>query len=86
MGQPAEFLANTDANSVAALDYRWEFGDGTRSSGSEVRHTFTHAGDFTIHLTAEGIEGVPFEKTQQISVSGSFDSTFNPQRIIRRKK
>lgn len=86
VGQPAEFLANTDANGIAALDYRWEFGDGTHSSGSEVRHTFTHAGDFTIHLTAEGIEGVPFDKTQKISVSGSFDSTFNPQRIIRRKK
>jgi alpha-galactosidase len=86
VGQPAEFLANTDANSVAVLDYRWEFGDGTHSSGSEVRHTFTHAGDFTIHLAADGIEGVPFEKTQKISVSGSFDSTFNPQRIIRRKK
>jgi alpha-galactosidase len=86
VGQPTEFSADTDANSVAAIDYRWDFGDGTSSSGAKVRHTFTHRGDFTIHLVADGIEGVPFEKTQQISVTGSFDSTFNPEHIIRREK
>ena len=51
-----------------------------------MRHTFTHRGDFTIHLVADGIEGIPFEKTQQISVSGTFDSTFDPRKIFRREK
>jgi len=86
VGQPTVFSAETEANSVAAIDYRWDFGDGASSSGAEVRHTFTHAGNFTIHLVADGIEGVPFDKTQEISVSGSFDSTFNPQHIVRREK
>jgi hypothetical protein len=86
VGQPTAFSAETEANSVPALDYRWDFGDGTSVSGAAVQHTFTHRGDFMIHLIAEGIEGVPFEKTQQVSVSGSFDSTFNPQHIIRREQ
>ena len=86
VGHPAGFSAETEAASVPALDFHWDFGDGTSSSGAEVNHTFTHPGDFTIHLIAEGIEGVSFEKTQQISVSGSFDSTFNPQHIVRRKQ
>jgi hypothetical protein len=86
VGQPTEFSAETESNSVSALDYRWDFGDGTSTSGEKVRHTFTHRGDFTIHLVAEGIDGVPFDKTQQVSVSGRFDSTFDPQKIIRREK
>jgi alpha-galactosidase len=86
VGQPTEFSAETEAESVPALDYSWDFGDGTSSSGSEVRHTFTHPGTFTIHLKADGIEGIAFEKTLQISASGTFNTTFDPQRIIPRKK
>jgi len=86
VGQPTAFSAQTEANGVPAVDYRWDFGDGSSVSGAAVQHTFTHRGDFTIHLIADGIEGVPFDKTQQISVSGSFDSTFDPQHIIRREK
>jgi alpha-galactosidase len=86
VGQPAEFAADVEASSVPALDYHWNFGDGTSSSGAEVWHTFTHPGTFTVRLTAAGIEDIPFEKTWQISASGSFNSTFDPQRIVRRKE
>jgi hypothetical protein len=86
VGQPTAFSAETGSESVPALAYNWDFGDGVSSSGREARHTFTHPGTFTIHLVAEGIEGVPFEKTQEISASGSFDSTFNPEHIVRRKE
>ena len=51
-----------------------------------MQHTFTHRGNFTIHLLADGIEGIPFEKTQQTSVSGTVDSTFDPRQIFRREK
>jgi alpha-galactosidase len=86
VGQPAAFSAEPEAESVPVLDYTWDFGDGTSLSGREVRHTFTYPGTFTIHLKADGIEGMEFEKTSQISVSGKFNTTFDPQRIIRRTK
>ena len=86
VGQPTKLSADTESESAPALVYHWDFGDGTSTSGSEVQHTFTHPGTFTIHLIADGIEGIPFEKTQEVSVSGSFDSTFNPEHIIRRKE
>jgi alpha-galactosidase len=86
VGKPTEFAAEMETSSVPALSYHWDFGDGTTSSGAAVQHTFTHRGNFTVHLLADGIEGVPFEKTQQISVSGSFDSTFEPHQIFRREK
>jgi len=81
VGRAVEFSATSDASGVQALGYRWDFGDGTSSAGQMVSHTFTHPGAFTIRLIAEGIEGVQFEKEFQISVTGSFDSRFDPSRI-----
>jgi hypothetical protein len=86
VGSSTEFAAEIQSGGVPALAYHWDFGDGISSSGPTVQHTFTHRGNFTIHLVADGIEGVPFDKTQQISVSGAFDSTFNPEHIKRREK
>ncbi|MGH9514225.1 MAG: PKD domain-containing protein [Terriglobales bacterium] len=86
VGKPTEFAADTESGSVPALVYHWDFGDGASVSGPAVQHTFTHRGTFTVHLTADGIEGIPFEKSQEVSVSGSFDTTFNPEHIVRRKQ
>ena len=86
VGQPTAFSVAAESESVPALNYTWDFGDGTSYSGAEVRHTFTHPGTFTIHLKVDGLEGIPFEKTLQISVSGIFNTTFDPQRMIRRTK
>jgi hypothetical protein len=86
VGSPSEFAAEIESASVPAIAYHWDFGDGTSSSGPTVQHTFTHRGNFAIHLVADGIEDVPFDQTRQISVSGSFDSTFNPEHIVRREK
>jgi PKD repeat protein len=70
--------AQSAAGSVPALSYRWDFGDGTSAEGSSVTHSYTHAGSFTIHLIAEGIEGVPFEKSLTVSVTGTIDPIFRP--------
>jgi alpha-galactosidase len=86
VGRPTEFAAEIEPASVSVLSYHWDFGDGTSVSGPAVQHTFTHRGTFTVHLTADGIEGIPFEKSQEVSVAGSFDSTFNPEHIVRREK
>jgi hypothetical protein len=77
-GKPAVFSAQSSADSVPALSYHWDFGDGTNAEGASVTHTYTHAGSFTVHLTAEGIEGVPFEKSFQRSIKGKFDTHFRP--------
>jgi alpha-galactosidase len=84
VGQARKFLAESDAGGVPALGYHWDFGDGTSSTGQVASHTFTHPGAFTIHLIADGIEGIPFEKEYQLSVTGSFDTRFDPGRISKR--
>ncbi|MGC2169787.1 MAG: PKD domain-containing protein [Candidatus Sulfotelmatobacter sp.] len=78
-GKPAKFSAQSAADGVPALSYHWDFGDGTGVEGASVTHSFTHPGSFTIHLTAEGIEGVSFEKSFQVSVAGTIDTTFRPE-------
>ena len=77
-GKPAGFSAQSAADGVPALSYHWDFGDGTSAESNSVMHSYTHAGSFTVHLLAEGIEGVPLEKTLSVSVTGSIDVIFQP--------
>jgi photosystem II stability/assembly factor-like uncharacterized protein len=36
----------------AGTTIRWDFGDGTSTTGPAVQHTYTHAGDFDVVVTA----------------------------------
>lgn len=80
VGKAAELSAQASPDGVPALSYHWEFGDGTGSEGPSVTHTYTHAGSFTIHLVADGTDGVPFDKTFAITVDGEIDPLFTPAR------
>jgi alpha-galactosidase len=80
VGQAIQFSAEADASGVPALAYHWNFGDGTISDGADVSHTFTRAGQFEVHLLAEGIEGLPFENTLSVTVTGEIDTRFTPSR------
>ncbi|MGC2170249.1 MAG: PKD domain-containing protein [Candidatus Sulfotelmatobacter sp.] len=64
--------ASADTNGVPALSYGWDFGDGTSESGRQVHHAYTKAGNYTIRLTAEGIDGIPAEDHATIFVSGQW--------------
>jgi PKD repeat protein len=84
VGLAAQFSAESDPEGVSALGYHWDFGDGTSFTGQTVSHTFTRSGTFAIHLIADGIEGSPFDKEFRVSVTGSFETRFDPTRIRRR--
>jgi alpha-galactosidase len=77
-GKPAQFSAQSASDGVPALTYRWDFGDGTSAEGASVAHAFTRTGNYTIRLIADGIEGVPFEKSFAVSVTGTIDTGFRP--------
>jgi alpha-galactosidase len=65
------FSATIDPQGVPAVAYHWDFGDGTRENGKQVRHAYTMAGDFTVHLAVEGVDGLSAEKTVSVSVNGA---------------
>jgi len=73
-GQTVSFSAQTEANGVPAIKYRWEFGDGTSANGPRVSHAYTRAGDFTIRLTVDGVDGVPTVQSFSIKVTGNLQA------------
>jgi alpha-galactosidase len=80
-GKPATFSAqgSPGPDYVPALAYHWDFGDGTSVEGFSVTHTYTHAATYTVRLTVEGIEGLPFEKDFPVAVTGDVDTVFRPE-------
>jgi alpha-galactosidase len=77
-GMAAQFSAVANAEGIPAVSYSWDFGDGTSGSGASTNHTFTHEGTFNVRLRTDGIEGVPFETTLPVMVSGSIKTRFDP--------
>jgi len=77
-GNTIEFCAHADPGGVPPIAYRWEFGDGATSSDQNPEHAYTHAGDFTIKLHVDGLDGIPVEKISQIKVGGNIETRFVP--------
>ena len=77
---PVQFSAEADAAGVPVLTYTWEFGDGTHGDGATLTHTYTHSGEFPVHLVAKGLDGLPFEKTIAIKIEGKMDTRFAPSK------
>ena len=66
-------------NSLNALSYSWDFGDGTTSTLANPTHSYTALGSYTVVLTASaGICGSDAEtKTSYITVGATPPQTFN---------
>ncbi len=62
--------AQAEVGGVPAVAYRWDLGDGTTADGPKVSHAYTSAGEFAIHLTADGVDGIPAHKNFSIRVTG----------------
>jgi alpha-galactosidase len=69
--------APADAGAVPAVSYHWDFGDGTSADSSKVSHAYTRAGNFTIRLTVDGVDGVPAQKDFSVKVTGNLRAHSN---------
>ena len=69
--------APAEAGGVPAVAYHWDFGDGTSADSSKVSHAYTRAGDFTIRLTVDGVDGVPAHRDFSIKVTGNLKAHSN---------
>jgi alpha-galactosidase len=66
-----------DAGGVPAVAYHWDFGDGTSADSPKVSHAYTRAGEFTIRLTVDGVDGVPAQKSFSVKVTGNLRAHSN---------
>jgi alpha-galactosidase len=69
-GEALQLSAQTESNGVPAVNYAWDFDDGTSADGPQVSHTYTRAANFTIHLSVQGIDGVPADRSFSVKVVG----------------
>ena len=66
-----------EAGGVPAVAYHWDLGDGTSADSPKVSHAYTNAGEFTIRLTVDGVDGVPAHKSFSVKVTGNLRAHSN---------
>ena len=69
--------APAEAGGVPAAAYHWDFGDGTSADSPKASHAYTSAGEFTIRLTVDGVDGVPAQKNFSVKVAGNLRAHSN---------
>lgn len=75
IGETINFSANAASDGVPATEYRWDFGDGITLQGSHVAHAYTREGTYAVRLRADGVDGIPAEKSVSLTVSGETQMT-----------
>jgi len=68
---------SAQAGGVPAVAYHWDFGDGTSANSPKVSHAYTRAGEFTIRLTVDGVDGVPAHQNFSVKVTGNLRAHSN---------
>jgi hypothetical protein len=77
-GETLTFSAEGDPAVTPVLGCHWDFGDGTTLDGLKVNHTYTHSGEYTVHVSAVGLDAIANSKTVTVSISGSIPTRFVP--------
>lgn len=76
-GEDLDFSATaTDAEPV--LSWHWDFGDGVHADGPRSMHAWTEAGDYDVHMKANGLDSLSAEKSCRVHVNGHLATVFMP--------
>src|SRR5438105_12593394 len=78
VANPVALSAESMSEASPALAYQWQFDDGVSVEGASISHAFTTPGRHTIKLHVDGLEGVPYEGSYQVNVTGRVDTHFKP--------
>ncbi len=76
-GEDLDFSAHGQSDNPA-ISWEWDFGDGVNLAGSQVRHTWTEPGDYTVRVTAEGLDGMHSSQSCAVHISGPPSTLFAP--------
>lgn len=88
----APFTVNFQNNSIGAVSWQWNFGDGNSSNLQNPSHTYTSAGNYTVTLTVTNASGctanisktnfvrinAPVVGINGVPVTGCVPFVFNP--------
>lgn len=77
-GETLTFGAVAMSPDTPILSCHWDFGDGITMDGLKVRHTYTRAGEYAVHETVTGVDGITNSGNLNVSISGSVSTRFVP--------
>jgi hypothetical protein len=77
-GESLTFKVVSSSSEIPALTAHWDFGDGSTLDGMEVRHAYTHDGEYDMHVTVTGLDAITNSKTLKVAVTGSISTRFVP--------
>jgi hypothetical protein len=75
-GESVAFRAAANSPEAPVLRCHWDFGDGTGMDGMEVRHAFTHSGNYEVQATVTGLDAATHRRTLMVSISGDVSTRF----------
>ena len=61
-----------------ALSWHWKFGDWVELEGDSVHHAWTEPGNYTVEVTACGLDNQASERECQVHVNGYLSTVFAP--------
>lgn len=70
------FRAAASSPQAPVLTCHWDFGDGSSMDGKEVRHAFTHSGEYEVHATVTGLDATTNREIFTVSISGDVSTRF----------
>lgn len=77
-GETLIFEASAASAEAPVLTCRWEFGDGSVMEGTQVRHAYTHPGEYEVNVSVTGLAATTNRKTVRVSISGDVSTRFDP--------
>jgi len=77
-GDIMRFSAERVPGEEPALTFHWDFGDGSSQDGTKVYHAYTQSGEYTVRITATGLDASTNSKTLAVRVSGNIATRFVP--------
>jgi hypothetical protein len=77
-GETLTFRAEAASPEAPVLACHWDFGDGTSIDGTDVRHAYTHSGEYPVTVTVTGLDSVTNRKTLAVTIAGSISTRFEP--------
>jgi PKD repeat protein len=72
------FSAERVSGEEPALTFHWDFGDASSQDGMKVHYAYTQSGEYTVRVTATGLDASTNAKTLAVKVSGNIATRFAP--------
>lgn len=77
-GETMTFSAEGVSGEEPVLTCHWEFGDGSTHDGMKAQHAYTQSSEYTVRVTATGLEASTSSKTFIVKISGNIATRFVP--------